>query len=52
VRRFRVQANLDAYNVLNGSSILSVINTYGGRWRRPASILDPRIIEVGGQISF
>ena len=52
IQRFRVQANLDAYNALNANSIRSVNSAYGAQWRRPLQILDPRIIQVGGQITF
>jgi hypothetical protein len=52
VRRVRVQGNVDAYNVLNANSVRSVLSTYGARWRTPTQILDPRLVEVGGTISF
>jgi len=51
-RRYRIQLNIDAYNALNANSVRAVISTYGSRWRQPQQILDPRIIEFGGQISF
>jgi hypothetical protein len=50
--RLRVRANVDAYNVLNANSVRSVLSTYGARWRTPTQILDPRLVEVGGTISF
>ena len=50
--RFRFQINLDAYNLTNTSNILSVNSSYGSRWSGPNSIIDPRIIQVGGQIDF
>ena len=50
--RFRIQANLDAYNVLNANSVRAVITTYGSRFTSPSQILDARLIQVGGQISF
>ena len=52
VGRFRVRGNVDAYNVLNANSVRSVLSTYGARWRTPTQILDPRLVEVGGTISF
>jgi hypothetical protein len=52
VNRFRVQANLDAYNALNANSVRAVISTYGARWTQPQQILDARLIQVSGQISF
>jgi hypothetical protein len=50
--RVRIQFNLDAYNALNANSVRAVISTYGARWQQPQQILDPRIIQIGGQISF
>ena len=52
IQKFRLQLNLDAYNALNSSSIRAVNSTYGPQWRLPLQILDPRIFQVGGQISF
>jgi hypothetical protein len=52
IQKIRIQANLDAYNALNASSIRAVNSTYGAQWRLPTQILDPRILQVGGQITF
>jgi hypothetical protein len=51
-RRLRVQGNVDVYNVLNANSVRAVLSTYGARWRTPTQVLDPRLIELGGKISF
>lgn len=51
-RKARVRVNLDVYNVLNASSILTINTTYGSQWRRPLSVLDGRLIEIGGQVTF
>ena len=48
----RLQANFDLYNVLNANSVLGVNTTYGSSWLRPTSILDGRLIEFGGQLTF
>jgi hypothetical protein len=50
--RIRLQANLDAYNALNGSGVLGVITQFGPSWLKPTSVLDPRIIQFGGQLTF
>jgi hypothetical protein len=52
VSRVRVQVNLDAYNALNANSVRQVIAAYGTRYKTPAQILDARLIQIGGQISF
>jgi hypothetical protein len=51
-QRVRLQANFDAYNALNGSAAQGIITTFGPSWKKPTSILDPRIIQFGGQLSF
>jgi hypothetical protein len=52
VNRFHIQANLDAYNLLNANSVRSVINNYGSSWQKPSQILDARLIQLGGTLSF
>jgi hypothetical protein len=48
----RLQANLDIYNALNASSILTLNTTYGPQWLRPISILNGRLFQFGGQLRF
>jgi hypothetical protein len=50
--RVRVQANVDAYNALNNSSIRTINTTYGPRWLFANSILDGRLIQFSSQVSF
>jgi hypothetical protein len=50
--RVRFQINVDAYNALNANSVRATISNYGLRWQQPQQILDPRLIQFGGQISF
>jgi len=52
VDRFRIQLNFDAYNLMNVSSVMTTNSYYGGSWQRPNSIIDPRILQFGGQIDF
>ncbi|MGE3507629.1 MAG: hypothetical protein AB7N65_01950, partial [Vicinamibacterales bacterium] len=52
IGRYRVQGNLDLYNALNSNSIQSIITTFGPRWRQPLTILDARLLQLSGQISF
>jgi hypothetical protein len=51
-RHMRFQANLDAYNALNGSAIQVLNTTYGPTWLQPFTILDPRLLQVSGQFNF
>jgi hypothetical protein len=51
-RRMRLQANLDAYNALNSSAVQTVQTTFGPNWLTPNTILDPRILQLSGQLTF
>lgn len=61
VGNVRLRGNVDIYNVLNGSTVLGAIGTYGPNWLKPAgqqnlrevdAILPGRLIHFGGQVSF
>jgi hypothetical protein len=51
-QRYAIQLNLDAYNALNSNAIRAVNSNFGTAWRTPLQILDPRLVQVGGQLSF
>ena len=51
-KKMRLQANLDAYNALNSNAIQTINTTFGTNWRQPQTILDPRIFQVSGQLTF
>jgi len=51
-RHMRFQANLDAYNALNGSAIQALNTTFGTSWLTPFTVLDPRLLQVSGQLNF
>jgi hypothetical protein len=51
-KRMRLQANLDAYNALNSSAVQTVQTTFGPNWLTPNTILDPRILQLSGQLTF
>jgi len=48
----RVAPQLDVFNVLNASSILSVVETYGPSLDRPTQVLQGRLFAVGVQLGF
>jgi hypothetical protein len=50
--RYRVQGQFDIFNLLNSSSVLSVVETYGGSLDRPSSILQGRLFAIGAQLHF
>ncbi len=50
--RARVQGNIDLYNVLNSSPILSINTRYGSAWLRPTAILAARLLKFSAQLDF
>ena len=48
----RLQGQLDIFNILNASSILSTVETFGTSLDRPTAILQGRLLAVGMQMSF
>ena len=51
--RLRLQLNLDIYNALNANTVISSISTYGSaRWLQPNSILDARLLQFSGNLTF
>jgi hypothetical protein len=52
VSKFRVQGKFDLYNVLNNNSSVTINTTYGSAWLRPTSIVDGRVAEFSGTLSY
>jgi hypothetical protein len=50
--RMRLRANFDIYNLLNDSSTLTINNTYGATWLKALGLVDGRLIQMGGQLTF
>jgi hypothetical protein len=50
--RTRFQGIVDVYNAFNNTAILAETTTYGTNYRRPTSVLDPRIVKFGVQMTF
>jgi hypothetical protein len=48
----RLRADIDVYNVLNVSNVLSMNTTYGSVWQDVRQILGGRLVRLGGQINF
>ena len=48
----RTSVNLDLYNAMNVSTVLSQNNTFGTNWQRPTLILTPRFVKVSLQFDF
>lgn len=51
-RGVQAQGQFDVFNLLNGSNILSVNETFGGTMNRPTSILQGRLFALGMQLNF
>ena len=51
-KRIRLQANLDAYNALNSNAIQTINTAFGANWLQPNTILDPRILQISGNLTF
>jgi hypothetical protein len=51
-RGVNLQGQLDIFNILNSSSILTTVETYGPSLDRPSSILQGRLLAIGMQVSF
>jgi hypothetical protein len=52
LRQMRLQAQLDIFNILNSSSVLSVTETFGSSLDRPTAILQGRLFAMGAQFTF
>ena len=48
----RIQGNLDVFNIINSSTVLSVNQNYGASWLQPTQILPGRMFKLGFQMDF
>ena len=48
----RVQANVDAYNLFNSNTPVTLFGTYNARWGQPTQVLDGRLVKFSAQIDF
>jgi hypothetical protein len=48
----RTAINFDFYNVLNANSVLTEANQFGPGWRRPTSVLLPRLFKINLQFDW
>ena len=42
----------DAYNALNSTASQSINTAFGANWRQPLLVLDPRILQISGMLTF
>jgi hypothetical protein len=52
VGRYKLDANLDVFNLLNTSSVIDANFTYGAKWLNPVQILAARMAKLSVQIRF
>ena len=50
--KFRIQGNIDVYNVLNSSGITAVNSTYGPQWLKPLSTINARSFQFSARINY
>ena len=48
----RVQVMADIFNAFNSNAVQSINTVYGANWLQPLQVLDPRIFQFSGQLSF
>jgi hypothetical protein len=48
----RIQANMDLYNLFNGSAVIAQNNNFGATWLLPSQILQGRLLRFSGQFDF
>jgi hypothetical protein len=48
----RIQANVDAYNLFNVNTPVTLFGTYNARWGQPTQVLDGRLIKFSAQFDF
>jgi Carboxypeptidase regulatory-like domain len=48
----RIQANIDAYNIFNVNTPVTLFGTFNARWGQPTQVLDGRLVKFSAQIDF
>ena len=48
----RIQLNVDAYNLFNVNTPVTLFGTYNARWGQPTQVLDGRLVKFSAQIDF
>ena len=51
-QRVRLQANVNIYNLFNGSAISTLNNTYGPSWMLPSLMQDGRMVQFSDSLTF
>jgi hypothetical protein len=48
----RLQANVDAYNLFNSNTPVTLFGTYNARWGQATQVLDGRLVKFSAQLDF
>lgn len=48
----RIQPQLDLYNAFNANPVLGMTTRYGAAWQNVTSVLGPRTVKFGVNVSF
>ena len=48
----RIQLNVDAYNLFNVNTPVTLFGTFNARWGQPTQVLDGRLIKFSAQVDF
>ena len=48
----RLQLNVDAYNLFNSNTPVTLFGTYNARWGQPTQVLDGRLVKFSAQVDF
>jgi hypothetical protein len=48
----RIQLNVDAYNLFNTNTPVTLFGTYNARWGQPTQVLDGRLVKFSAQFDF
>jgi hypothetical protein len=48
----RVDLNVDIYNAFNSDAVITEIGTFGGAWRQPLTVIQPRFVKFAARWDF
>jgi hypothetical protein len=48
----RIQLNVDAYNLFNVNTPVTLFGTYNARWGQPTQVLDGRLVKFSARLDF
>jgi hypothetical protein len=52
INGWRFEPFVDAYNLLNANTILTEVTTYGPSLGNVSQTINPRLVRLGGKVSF